>query len=121
MRRLNAQPVFKTTKPGLARPNQAYTIRQINERFVQGKSIPSSKQAIKEPKLESGINPMRRPYCDYIDVFQYNQDLTDRLNKSEALLTEKRAQLNAAISEADAQHRESIIEEAKKRLRAEQP
>lgn len=71
------------------RPNQALTVREINERFTTGKPVPVAKTPIHEPQLDIGNNPMRRPYCDLVDIAEYKEILDVKLNESTSLLTEK--------------------------------
>lgn len=108
--------------PGVSktRPNMALSVRQINERYVQGKSIPAAKTPIHEPKLDCGKNPMRSPYCDLVDVAEFNNTLTEALNKSESLLTEKKKEFIKAGKEVQTAYHDSIVNEAKKRLLSEQ-
>lgn len=70
-------------------PNMALSVREINERFTQGKSIPSAKAPVHEPKLENMRNPLRCPYCDFVDIAEYNDSLVTRLNETTSLMTAK--------------------------------
>lgn len=92
------------------RPNMALSVRQINERFVQGKSIPQAKSPIHEPRLDNLRNPMRQPYCDLVDVAAYNEELSVRLNKSENLLTEKQKEFLKNKKEFEKQSYDSLVE-----------
>lgn len=114
--------VEHTHKPGESktRPNRALSVRQINERFVQGKSIPQAKTPIHEPKLELGRNPMRSPYCDLVDVAEFNNNITEALNKSESLLTEKKQEFLRNGQQAQKEYHESIIAEARRRIQQEE-
>lgn len=109
--------------PGVSktRPNMALTVRQINERFVQGKSIPQAKAPIHEPKFETLKNPMRSPYCDLIDVHEFNNELTVQLNKQKLLLDEKTKDFIRASDDIKRAHHDSIVEEAKRKILAEKP
>lgn len=119
MRQFNKVNVFRSKSISKTKPGLALSVRQINERYVQGKPIPPAKTPIHEPKMESGINPLRRPYCDYIDVQEYNNYLEAQLNKSTALYDEKRKAFDKAMSESEKMKHEMLVEEAKKRLQGE--
>lgn len=109
MKHQNKVKIFRTSQVDLCKPNRALTVRQINERFVQGKPIPQAKQPIHEPKLESGINPMRVPYCDFTDVQQYNDYLAESLNKAESLYTEKRKQFDKEVASSQKAYEDSLL------------
>ena len=110
----NKPKIFTTSQVNLCKPNRALTVRQINERFVQGKPIPVAKQPIHEPKLESGINPMRLPYCDFTDVQQYNYYLAEKLNEAESLYTEKRKRFDKELAASQKSYEDHLITLMKK-------
>lgn len=95
------------------RPNMALTVREINQRFVQGKSVPQAKTPIHEPALDNLQNPMRRPYCDLIDVAEYSAELTERLNQSEGLLTEKKKEFLKNMQQFQQESRQALLNELK--------
>lgn len=116
MKKQNKPIPYGSSKPDRTKPNKALTVREINQRFVEGKPVPPAKQPIHEPKLESGINPMRIPYCDYTDVQEYNNFLEAQLNKSTELYDEKRKAFDKEVAKASNNKREALIHEAKKQL-----
>ena len=115
MRKYNKPIVFKSSKPSLAKPNQALTVRQINERFVSGKPIPVAKQPIHEPKLENGINPTRIPYCDFTDIAIYNDGLVESLNEAQSLYTEKRKKFDEQIAKAQKEYEDHLSQRIQKK------
>lgn len=109
------QPIFT---PGVSRtrPGLAMSVRKIQEHFVKGKPVPQAKAPIHEPKLDNLQNPMRRPYCDLVDVAAYNEILTERLNESESLLTDKKKEFLREMKEYNNQSKSSLIEDLKKSI-----
>ena len=93
MFRSNHIKSFSRSKACNVKPNMALTVRQINERFVQGKPVPPSKTPIIEPAIINGVNPLRHKYVDYTDLFAYGEMLSTKLNEQTALLTEKQKEL----------------------------
>lgn len=73
----------------LTRPNMALSVKEIQERFATGKTVPQSKTPIHEPDTSLGMNPLRKPYCDIVDVTHYAKSLDEALNKTQAVITHK--------------------------------
>lgn len=116
MNKFNRKQPIHTSGKNITRPNMALTVRQINQRFVQGKSIPQAKQPIHEPKLDIGKNPMRRPYCDIVDVAEFNSTLETKLNESTKLYTEKQKEFIQKSQEHRKKQYDSLVEGLTKKL-----
>lgn len=111
MNKFNSYPsVHRSSGVRITKPNQALTVRQINERFTQGKPVPVAKTPIVEPKILDGISPLRQPYVDYVDLFNYGELLSTKLNESTSLLTEKQKEFLRVQSKA----KQDAYEELKK-------
>ncbi len=109
------QPIHQ---PGVSctKPNRALTVRQINQRFVQGKSIPQAKQPIHEPRLEVGRNPLRSPYCDLVDVQEFNDNIKIRLNECTQLYTEKQKEFIIKSRENRKKQYDTLVEGLSKKF-----
>lgn len=96
------------------KPNQALTVRQINERFVQGKPVPASKTPIVEPKVDGVMSPMREKYVDFVDLFEYGEYLDVRLNEQTAVLDKKKE----AFLKAQAEHSQKAYKQLQDSLKS---